>query len=99
MHLEQIFQSLPGVFALSDESIGRHKQKITGFAAFTGYYLAMSALVECVPNFSEGRKLETVRLIAEAIAAVDSACVLDTHIDPDHNRSVITFVAHPEKVV
>jgi len=59
----------------------------------------MSALVECVPNFSEGRKLETVRLIAEAIAAVDSACVLDTHIDPDHNRSVITFVARPEKVV
>jgi glutamate formiminotransferase/glutamate formiminotransferase/formiminotetrahydrofolate cyclodeaminase len=38
-------------------------------------------------------------LIAEAIAAVDSACVLDTHIDPDHNRSVITFVAPPEKVV
>jgi glutamate formiminotransferase/glutamate formiminotransferase/formiminotetrahydrofolate cyclodeaminase len=40
-----------------------------------------------------------VRLIAEAIAAVDSACVLDTHIDPDHNRSVITFVATPERVV
>lgn len=59
----------------------------------------MSALVECVPNFSEGRQPETVRLIAEAIAAVDSACVLDTHIDPDHNRSVITFVARPEKVV
>jgi len=59
----------------------------------------MPSLVECVPNFSEGRKPETVRLIAEAIAAVDSACVLDTHIDPDHNRSVITFVARPEKVV
>lgn len=59
----------------------------------------MSALVECVPNFSEGRKPETVRLIAKAIAAVDSACVLDTHVDPDHNRSVITFVAPPEKVV
>lgn len=59
----------------------------------------MTSLVECVPNFSEGRKPETVRLIAEAIAAVDSACVLDTHIDPDHNRSVITFVATPERVV
>lgn len=59
----------------------------------------MTQLVECVPNFSEGRKPETVRLIAEAIAAVDSACVLDTHIDPDHNRSVITFVAPPDKVV
>ena len=59
----------------------------------------MTPLVECVPNFSEGRKPETVRLIAESIASIDSACVLDTHIDPDHNRSVITFVASPEKVV
>ena len=59
----------------------------------------MTPLVECVPNFSEGRKPETVRLIADAIAAVESACVLDIHIDPDHNRSVITFVATPEKVV
>jgi glutamate formiminotransferase len=59
----------------------------------------MTPLVECVPNFSEGRKSETVRSIVESIAAVDSACVLDTHIDPDHNRSVITFVAHPKKIV
>lgn len=59
----------------------------------------MTPLIECVPNFSEGRTPETVRLIAESIASVDSACVLDTHIDPDHNRSVITFVASPEKVV
>ncbi len=59
----------------------------------------MQPLVECVPNFSEGRNPERVRLIAEAIAAVDTACVLDTHIDPDHNRSVITFVATPEKIV
>jgi glutamate formiminotransferase len=58
-----------------------------------------SSLVECVPNFSEGRKVETIRSIAEAIAAVKTACVLDTHIDPDHNRSVITFVAEPEHVV
>jgi glutamate formiminotransferase len=59
----------------------------------------MTPLVECVPNFSEGRKLETVRMIAESIAAVDTACVLDKHIDADHNRSVITFVASPEKIV
>jgi glutamate formiminotransferase len=59
----------------------------------------MQPLVECVPNFSEGRKPETVQRIAEAIAEVESACVLDTHIDPDHNRSVITFVASPENVV
>ena len=59
----------------------------------------MQSLVECVPNFSEGRKPETVQRIAQAIAAVETACVLDTHIDPDHNRSVITFVASPENVV
>lgn len=56
-------------------------------------------LVECVPNFSEGRRPERVQLIADAIAAIEPACVLDTHIDPDHNRSVITFVAPPETVV
>ncbi|MGI8918336.1 MAG: glutamate formimidoyltransferase [Pyrinomonadaceae bacterium] len=56
-------------------------------------------LVECVPNFSEGRNRETIARLGEAIARVDTACVLDTHIDPDHNRSVITFVAHPQQVV
>jgi glutamate formiminotransferase len=59
----------------------------------------MQPLVECVPNFSEGRKPETVQRISETIAVVETACVLDTHIDPDHNRSVITFVASPEHVV
>ena len=58
-----------------------------------------NALVECVPNFSEGRKTETVARLAQAISSVPTACVLDTHIDPDHNRSVITFVAAPEMVV
>jgi len=56
-------------------------------------------LVECVPNFSEGRKPETVEQIAQAIQSVRGAVVLDRHIDSDHNRSVITFVAEPESVV
>src|SRR6185369_11979410 len=56
-------------------------------------------LVECVPNFSEGRSSERIRSIAEANGGVKSARVLDTHIDPDHNRSIITFVAAPERVV
>ncbi|HKO98760.1 MAG TPA: glutamate formimidoyltransferase [Pyrinomonadaceae bacterium] len=58
-----------------------------------------NALVECVPNFSEGRKPETIARLVHAIQAVDTACVLDTHIDPDHNRSVITFAASPARVV
>ncbi len=56
-------------------------------------------LVECVPNFSEGRKVETVAHIADAITSVPGVTVLNRHIDPDHNRSVITFVAAPELIV
>ena len=59
----------------------------------------MRSIVECVPNFSEGRKTETVERLARAISSVSTACVLDTHTDPDHNRSVITFVAAPEMIV
>jgi glutamate formiminotransferase len=58
-----------------------------------------NALVECVPNFSEGRNSDTVAALSRAIETVETACVLDRHIDPDHNRSVITFVAAPEKIV
>ena len=59
----------------------------------------IGTLVECVPNFSEGRNTETVERLAKAISSVATACVLDTHLDPDHNRSVITFVASPEMIV
>lgn len=59
----------------------------------------MNRIVECVPNFSEGRKTETLKQLTAVIAAVDSAVVLDTHMDTDHNRSVITFAAAPARVV
>jgi glutamate formiminotransferase len=59
----------------------------------------MNRIVECVPNFSEGQRPGIVEQLAETIASVESSCVLNTHIDPDHNRSVITFVASPENVV
>ncbi len=59
----------------------------------------MDHIVECVPNFSEGRQVKIVERLAQAIASVDTACVLNTHIDPDHNRSVITFVASREMIV
>ena len=51
------------------------------------------SLVECVPNFSEGRRPEVVQAIRDAIAAVEGAVVLDVSSDESHNRSVITFVA------
>jgi glutamate formiminotransferase len=56
-------------------------------------------LVECVPNFSEGRKGEAVERIARVIESVKGATVLNRHLDSDHNRSVITFVARPEHIV
>ena len=59
----------------------------------------MERIVECVPNFSEGRDASVVARLVEAIEAVPGALVLGTHVDPDHNRSVITFVAPPETVV
>src|SRR6185436_19807708 len=56
-------------------------------------------LVECVPNFSEGRKVETIEKIAQAIESVKGAVVLGRHLDVDHNRSVITFVAAPDVII
>lgn len=55
--------------------------------------------MECVPNFSEGRKVKTIERIARAIESVRGAVVLNRHIDQDHNRSVITFVAAPDAIV
>lgn len=59
----------------------------------------MDRLVECVPNFSEGRKAEVIERLARTIESVEGAAVLDMHVDPDHNRSVITFVADANQVV
>jgi glutamate formiminotransferase len=53
-------------------------------------------IVECVPNFSEGRDVSVVARIAEAIASVPGAGVLDQTSDWDHNRSVITFAGEPD---
>ncbi|CAN5912205.1 hypothetical protein BH11GEM1_BH11GEM1_13390 [soil metagenome] len=56
-------------------------------------------LVECVPNFSEGRRPEVVAAISDAIAGVAGAHVLDASADASHNRCVITFVAPIEVAV
>jgi glutamate formiminotransferase / formiminotetrahydrofolate cyclodeaminase len=56
-------------------------------------------LVECVPNFSEGRRPEVIQSIRDAIAAVSGVVVLDVSSDESHNRTVITFVAPVESAV
>lgn len=55
-------------------------------------------IVECIPNFSEGRRPEIVQSIVAAIQSVEGVTLLDQSSDADHNRSVITFVGPPGAV-
>jgi len=57
----------------------------------------MSTLVECVPNFSEGRDKANVDAIVEAMK-VSGVYLLDREMDADHNRSVITLVGEREAI-
>lgn len=56
----------------------------------------MTELVECVPNVSEGRNLDVVAQIAEAVRRVRGVRLLHVTSDADHHRSVLTFVGSPE---
>jgi glutamate formiminotransferase len=51
----------------------------------------MADLVECVPNFSEGRRPEVIDAIADRVRTTPGVHLLDRTSDPDHNRSVLTF--------
>src|SRR5262249_3492248 len=59
----------------------------------------MPRLVECVPNFSEGRRREVVDQLIAAITAVPGVTFLDSEMDADHTRSVVTFAGEPEPVI
>ena len=56
-------------------------------------------LVECVPNFSEGRRPEVIQAIRDAIARVSGVSILDVSSDASHHRTVITFVAPVDAAV
>ncbi|MHB8630859.1 MAG: glutamate formimidoyltransferase [Candidatus Limnocylindria bacterium] len=58
----------------------------------------MSGIVECVPNVSEGRRIDVIDRLANAIAATPGVRLLDRTSDPDHNRSVFTFAGDPGAV-
>ncbi len=58
----------------------------------------MKRLIECVPNFSEGRDPARVDALVAAMSAVEGAYVLDREMDADHNRCVITLAGEPEAV-
>ena len=59
----------------------------------------MPALIECVPNFSEGRDEATIAALAEAVRATPGAALLHQTSDPDHHRTVLTFAGGPEAVM
>jgi glutamate formiminotransferase len=58
----------------------------------------MRRLIECVPNFSEGRDHKKIEALVAAMSGLKGAWVLDVHSDPDHNRSVVTLAGEPEPV-
>ena len=59
----------------------------------------MDKIVECVPNFSEGRRPEVWEAIADAIRSVPEVLLLDVDPDASYNRVVVTFAGSPEGVV
>jgi glutamate formiminotransferase / formiminotetrahydrofolate cyclodeaminase len=55
----------------------------------------MTQLIECVPNFSEGRDMETIRQITREIESVEGVKLIDTDPGKATNRTVVTFVGYP----
>jgi glutamate formiminotransferase len=60
--------------------------------------VAVKRIIECVPNFSEGRDPAHVDALISAMSGVPGAAVLDRHSDFDHHRTVITLAGAPEAV-
>lgn len=58
----------------------------------------MNPIVECIPNFSEGKRQSVIEAIADSIRAVDGVRLIDYSSDTSHNRSVFTFIGSPEAV-
>ena len=58
----------------------------------------MARIVECVPNFSEGRRPEVIQAIVAEVKKVEGVTLLDVKADANHNRVVLTFVGEPQKV-
>ena len=58
----------------------------------------MKRLIECVPNFSEGRDTSKVDALVDAMRGVPGVLVLDRESDADHNRSVVTLAGEPDAV-
>ncbi len=60
--------------------------------------MGLLKIIECVPNFSEGSDKKVIDALADAVKSVEGVRLLDVEFDPDHNRSVFTFIGEPQKV-
>ena len=58
----------------------------------------MAKIVECIPNISEGRNMEVVEAVLNEVRSTPGVTLLDHSSDPNHNRTVITFLGSPEGV-
>jgi glutamate formiminotransferase/formiminotetrahydrofolate cyclodeaminase len=77
------------------------KEKICTFAFFTKTRILifkMKKLIECVPNFSEGRNMEIIRQITDEVEKIEGVKLLDIDPGTTTNRTVVTFVGTPEEV-
>ena len=54
----------------------------------------VEALVECVPNFSEGKDESIIKSITDAMVEIDGVTLLDVDMGADFNRTVVTIVGH-----
>jgi len=59
----------------------------------------MDKIVECVPNFSEGRDLDIIKAVIGQISAIEGVKLLGADPDRDYHRTVVTFVGEPDAVV
>lgn len=59
----------------------------------------MQKILECVPNFSEGKDKKKIAEILKSIRKIKGVKILDFSSDPDHNRTVITFLGEPKSVI
>jgi glutamate formiminotransferase len=72
---------------------------IIGAQGQPAYDRGVVSLIECVPNFSEGRRPEVIEEIVRAVKQIDGVTLLDFSRDETHNRSVVTFAGPADTVV
>ena len=73
-------------------------QKGVFWTRYHNYHIMQKRIIECVPNFSEGRNMEVIKQITDAIEGVKGVKLLDVDPGEATNRTVVTFVGEPQAV-